>query len=167
MYEDDHELIERAPAKRRSGGLLKKFVNSDFSRELISAKKRAGVTRCSHATTRRCSDNHQFNQRSGQPHSHISLLFQCLLPRQSNNRYVQRVYDAGTRDYQYPRSVLEKVILFHIVTFFIKHATIVAPLVEELPKPMHFQEMFHRLHLRGFQRRSAENANVNGHCHGL
>ena len=59
MYEDDHELIERAPAKRRSGRLLKKFVNSDFSRELISAKKRAGVTRCPHATTRWCSGNHQ------------------------------------------------------------------------------------------------------------
>jgi hypothetical protein len=98
--------------------------------------------------------------------SHISgLLFQCLLPRQPNNRYVQRIYDAGTRDYQYLLIILEKVILFHIVIFFIKHATIVAPLMGELSKSMHFQEMFHRLHLRGLQRRSAENANVNGHCH--
>jgi hypothetical protein len=55
-------LIERAPAKRRSGRLLKNFVNSDFSRPHISAKKRAGVTRCSDATTRRCSGNHRFNQ---------------------------------------------------------------------------------------------------------
>jgi hypothetical protein len=42
---------------------------------------------------------------------------------------------------------------------------IVAPQAEELPKPIHFQEMLHRLHLRGFQKRSAENAIVNGHCH--
>ena len=44
---------------------------------------------------------------------------------------------------------------------------IVAVLVEELPKLIHFLEMFHLLHLQGFQRRIAENANVNGHYHGL
>ena len=123
-------LIERALAKRINGGLLKKLVNSDFSRQLISAKKRAGVTRFSHARTRRCPDNH-FNHRSGT--SACTLLFQCLLPRHSNNRYIQRIYDAGIRDYQYPKTVLEKMIFFHIVIFFIKHATIVAPLMEELP----------------------------------
>ena len=32
-------------------------MKSDFSRKLISAKKRAGVTRCSHATTSWCSGN--------------------------------------------------------------------------------------------------------------
>jgi hypothetical protein len=40
--------------------------------------------------------------------------------------------------------ILEKTVLFHIVIFFIKHATIVAPLVEQLRNHMHFQDMFHR-----------------------
>ena len=37
-------------------------------------------------------------------------------------------------------------------------------IVEELLKPIRFQEMLHHLYLRGLQRRSAEHANVNWHC---
>jgi hypothetical protein len=91
---------------------------------------------------------------------------QCLLSRLLKNGYVGRAYVAGTEDHQYILIILEKAILFHIVIFF-NHATIVAPLVEELPKPMHFQEIFRCLHLWGLQRRGAGNANVSGHCHGL
>ena len=66
----------------------------------------------------------------------------------AEGRICRKAYVIGTEDYQYLLIVLEKAIRFHIfVILFIKHAMIVAPLVEELRKPMHFQEMFHRLRL--------------------
>jgi hypothetical protein len=46
-------LIERAPAKRINGGLLKNLVESDFFRLHISAKKQAGVARRDDASNSR------------------------------------------------------------------------------------------------------------------
>src|SRR5271169_5595248 len=54
-----HVLLSERKRSEEVDGLLKKFVNSDFSRKLISAKKTAGVIRCPYATTRGCSGNHQ------------------------------------------------------------------------------------------------------------
>ena len=102
---------------------------------------------------------------------HVEFYFRTsrytLLLWQLKNGYVGKAYVAGIEDYQYLLTILEKATLLQIVTFFIKHAMTVALLVEELPKLIHSQEMFHHLHLQGFQGRSAENANVNGHYHGL
>jgi hypothetical protein len=81
-------------AKRMSGG-LKKFVNSDFFRLPISAKKQAGVTRRDDASQLKVfsmSVEIRVLERT-------SKLSKWLLSRQLKNEYVGSAYVAGIEEY--------------------------------------------------------------------